>query len=62
MRPADDTFQSAMRTLDECVMQRRSANSFRGDHRVELQLRADEYSRHAMNLAMAGVDAPAADR
>lgn len=57
MTAADDTFQLAMRYLDDCVMQRRSADHFSGEHRQTLARRADELSQVAMSLACVSVTA-----
>lgn len=60
MQPADDTFQLAMRYLNDRVMQRRSADHFSGEHRQTLARQADELSQVAMSLACVSVGADTA--
>ena len=55
-RAADENFCLAMRRITETVYQRRAARSFRGEHRVELELRADETSKGAMSLVSVSAD------
>jgi hypothetical protein len=61
-RAADATFVLAMLYMSDAAMQRRSAKHFTGVDRLELEAKADGFRETAYGLAMAGVDAPAADR
>jgi hypothetical protein len=62
-RAADDTFMLAMRYWEDAMMIRRAAAHFSDeDFRTRREAEAEAFSKTAYRLAMAGVDAPAADR
>lgn len=63
MTAADQSFILAMRYIEGAVMTRRSAGHFSDeDFRNRREADAEAFSKTAYGLAMAGVDAPAADR
>mgnify|MGYP001617058166 CR=1 FL=1 len=60
MTPADDTFQLALRYIEDAIMVRRSAAHFSDvDFRASREAEADSLSRVAMSLTRCEVASPA---